>query len=193
MVICSSIHITNSIMRRFYCLLILVFIIASSYPAMAQKFPDLDVSPADISIFRPDGRGTTPVAKVIYGRPQKKGRIMIGGTEPFGKVWRTGANETTEIKFYRDVTFGDKQVKAGTYSLYTIPNKDQWTIILNSKLDTWGAFEYDASKDVIRTVVPVSPMDKEQEAFSIIFDGKQGTGDMDLGWEKWLVKVPIKY
>ncbi|MGE5521974.1 MAG: DUF2911 domain-containing protein [Candidatus Dadabacteria bacterium] len=180
-------------MRTSQIILTVCIVFCLAITSNAQKLPDLDVSPADISIFRPDGRGTEPVAKVVYGRPQMKGRIMIGGTEPYGKVWRTGANESTEIRFYRDVTVGDQKVKAGTYTLYTIPNKDQWTIILNSKLDTWGAFEYDQSKDVIRTNVPVTATDKNVEAFSIVFEGKQGTGNMDLAWEKWMVKVPLKY
>jgi len=176
-------------------LLTIVFALAvvTANWADAQKLPGLDPSPADIALFRPDGKGTTPVAKVTYGRPQKKGRTMLGGTEKFGEVWRTGANETTEIKLYRDVTFGDKTLKAGTYSLYTIPNKDKWTIIFNSKLDTWGAYEYDASKDVARVEVPAGKSDNEVEAFTIVFDGKGGTGDMVLAWENTMVKVPMKY
>ncbi|MBX2913086.1 MAG: DUF2911 domain-containing protein [Cyclobacteriaceae bacterium] len=161
--------------------------------SIAQKLPQLDASPADIAIFRPDGQGSAPVAKVVYGRPQKKGRTILGGLEKYGKVWRTGANETTEIKLYKDVTVGDKMVKAGTYSLYTIPDKDKWVIIFNSKLDTWGAFEYDESKDVARVEVPAETSDKEVEAFTIAFDGKGGTGNMVLAWENTLVKVPLKY
>src|SRR6478735_2111348 len=80
--------------------------------SIAQKLPGLDPSPADIAIFRPGGKGTAPVVKVTYGRPQKKGRTMLGGTEAYGKVWRTGANETTEIKLYKEVTFGDKKIPA---------------------------------------------------------------------------------
>jgi len=91
------------------------------------------------------------------------------------------------------VTVGDKMVKAGTYSLYTIPDKDKWVIIFNSKLDTWGAFEYDESKDVARVEVPAETSDKEVEAFTIAFDGKGGTGNMVLAWENTLVKVPLKY
>ena len=167
--------------------------IVVSFTASAQKLPPLDVSPADISIFRPDGKGTVPVAKVVYGRPQKKGRTMIGDVEPFGKVWRAGANESTEIKFYKDVTFGDQKVKAGTYTLYAIPEKGEFTVILNSKLDTWGAFEYEQAKDVVRVKAPVSATDNDVEAFTIAFDGKAGTGNMILAWEKWMVKVPLKY
>ncbi|HEY5691783.1 MAG TPA: DUF2911 domain-containing protein [Cyclobacteriaceae bacterium] len=164
-----------------------------SFVSDAQKMPGLDPSPADIAIFRPDGRGSTPVAKVTYGRPQKKGRTMLGDTEKYGKVWRTGANETTEIKFYKDVTVGEKKLAAGTYSLYTIPNADKWVIIFNSKLDTWGAYEYDESKDVARVEVPAGKSDEELEAFTITFDGKGGSADMVLGWENTKIKVPFKY
>ena len=158
-----------------------------------QKLPALDPSPADIAILRENGRGTAPVIKVVYGRPQKKGRTMLGGTEAYGKVWRTGANETTEIKLYRDVTFGDKKVSAGTYSLYSIPDKNEWTIIFNSKLDTWGAYEYEEGKDVVRLKVPAGKSDSEVEAFTIAFDGSKGSGNMILAWENTSVKVPLKY
>jgi hypothetical protein len=181
-------------MKNLRLLTIAVALIAVTADwSIAQKLPALDQSPADIAIFRPEGRGTTPVAKVTYGRPQKKGRTMLGDTEPYGKVWRTGANETTEIKFYKDVTVGDKTLKAGTYSLYSIPNKDKWTIIFNSKLDTWGAYEYDESKDVARIDVTPGKSDEEVEAFTIAFDGKGGTGDMVIAWESTMIKVPLKY
>lgn len=173
--------------------LVVALIMISTDWSIAQKMPDLDPSPADIALFRPDGRGSTPVVKVTYGRPQKKGRTMLGDVEKYGKVWRTGANETTEIKFYKDVTFGDKQIKAGTYSLYSIPNKDKWTIILNSKLDTWGAYEYEEGKDVARIEVAAGKSDKETEAFTIMFDGKGGNAEMILAWETTLVKIPLKY
>ncbi len=159
----------------------------------AQKLPPLDASPADISIFRPGGDGTAPVAKVVYGRPQKKGRTMLGGTEAYGKVWRLGANESTEIKLYKDVTFGDKKLSAGTYTMYAIPGKDEWTVIFNSKLDTWGAYEYDQTKDVARVTIPAGKTDAEVEAFTITFDGKGGTGNMIFAWENTMVKTPVKY
>jgi hypothetical protein len=161
----------------------------------AQKLPDLDQSPADIAYLRENGRRSAPVVKVNYGRPQKKGRTMLGDKEPYGKVWRTGANETTEIKLFRDVTFGDKVIPAGTYSLYSIPDKSEWTIIFNSKLDTWGAFEYDESKDIARIKVPAGKTDAEVEVFAIAFEGGdgKGVGTMMLAWESTLVKIPLKF
>jgi len=159
----------------------------------AQKFAPIDPSVADIVYLREDGRKSAPVAKVTYGRPLKKGRTLLGGTEPYGKVWRLGANETTEIKLYKPITFGDKLIPAGTYSLYAIPEAAEWTIIFNSKLDTWGAFEYDESKDVARIKVPTGKTESEIEALSIAFDGGKGTATMFIGWENTLVKVPAKW
>ncbi|HMR56867.1 MAG TPA: DUF2911 domain-containing protein [Cyclobacteriaceae bacterium] len=169
------------------------FLMIGALETTAQKLPGLDASPTDISYFRPNGRGTAPLAKVTYGRPSKKGRTMLGGTEAFGKVWRLGANVTTEIKLYQDITFGDKLIKAGTYSVFAIPDKTEWTIIFNSKLDTWGAFEYDQSKDVARVKVPAGNSESEVEAFTMIFDGKDATASLVIAWENTLVKVPLKY
>jgi hypothetical protein len=180
-------------MKRLNFLLIAFILLTSTEILFAQKLPGLDPSPADIAYLRENGRGTAPVAKVVYGRPLKKGRTMLGGVEAFGKVWRTGANETTEIKLYKPVTFGDKQLPAVTYSLYSIPGKDEWTIIFNSKLDTWGHYEYDETKDVARIKVPAGKSDAEVEAFTIAFDGGNGNATMALAWENTLVKVPVKF
>jgi hypothetical protein len=176
-----------------HVLMAVVLVALFSEVAHSQKLPGLDPSPADIAYLRQNGRGTAPVIKVTYGRPSKKGRTMLGGTEAFGKVWRLGANESTEAKLYKDVTFGDKQIPAGTYTLYAIPTKDEWTIIFNSKLDTWGAYEYDETKDVARIKVPAGKADSEVEAFTIAFDGANGTGTMALAWENTLVKIPLKF
>lgn len=171
----------------------LIAMVATAEFSIAQKLPGLDGSPADISYFRPNGRNSEPLAKVVYGRPQKKGRTMLGSTEPYGKVWRLGANEATEIKLYKDLTFGDKLIKAGTYSLFAIPNEKEWVIIFNSKLDQWGAYTYDEKADVARITVPASKPESEVEAFTIIFDGKDASAAMVIAWENTMVKVPVKY
>lgn len=179
-------------MKRLLPLLILLSIVGTQ-SVVAQKLPGPDASPADIAYLRNDGRKSDPVIRLIYSRPAKKGRTMLGEKEPFGKVWRTGANEATEIKLYTDVTFAGKTIPAGTYTLYTIPDKTEWTIIFNTKLDTWGAYDYEESKDVARIKVPVEKPDAEVENFTIMFDGGKGTGTMILAWENTLVKVPLKY
>jgi len=166
----------------------------------AQKFKGLDKSPRDIAYY-PDAfagkrkDGEAALVKVSYSRPFLNGREMFGKKEPFGKVWRTGADESTEIKFYKDATFGGKKVKAGTYSLFTIPGEKEWTVILSSDVDYWGAFKYKEANDVARVTVPVSPKPTAPiENFSIVFTGD--TPDkavMALGWENTVVEVPITF
>jgi hypothetical protein len=118
----------------------------------------------------------------------------MGKLVPYGKVWRAGANEATEIKFYQDVQMAGKSVKAGTYSLFTIPGEKEWTIILSSDLDYWGAFSYKEANDVIRITSPLSTQDKTVENFTIQFDKKgDQQGVMMLAWDKTVVEVPFKY
>ena len=91
-----------------------------------QEFNNLDNSPHDIAYYRVN-KITPPIIKVLYGRPQKNEREIFGALVPYGKVWRVGANEVTEVRFYQDVTFGEVKVKAGTYALYAIPGESGWT------------------------------------------------------------------
>lgn len=151
------------------------------------RFPGIQKSPTDISYLR-DGRRGPVHAKVIYSRPYKNDRVIFGELVPYGKVWRTGADEATEITFYRDMIFGDKEVAAGTYALFTIPNKDSWDVILNSGLHQWGAFTYDNSMDVVRTKAKVETMNEPVENFSIVF----ADGNMIFAWDKTMALVPIK-
>ena len=174
-------------MKKTILLLALAFACAFTTEATAQKFSDIDKSVHDIAYYRTE-RGAPAIVKVVYGRPLKKGREIFGSLVPFGKVWRTGANEATEIKFFKDVTFGGKQVKAGTYSLFTIPNASEWTIILSSDLDVWGAYSYKESSDVLRVTVPATTASKSLDAFSITFNGS----NLVLGWDKTRVEVPIQ-
>ena len=150
------------------------------------KFAGIQKSPTDISYMREGRRG--PVhAKVVYSRPFKKDRAIFGALVPYGKVWRTGADETTEITFYKDVMFGGSPVKAGTYALYTVPNQDTWDVMLNLNLHTWGAFAYNEKMNVVKTSAKVQMMDNAVENFSIAFSG----GNMIMAWDKTMVAVPI--
>ncbi len=160
------------------------FFMLISAQVEAQKFSKLDKSPLDISYYRTN-RKSPPMAKVIYSRPQLKGRD-INALAPNGKVWRTGANEATEIKCYQDLKFGGKTVKAGTYSLYTIPGDKEWTIILNRDTDVWGAYNYNEQNDVLRVQASVST-GENTEAFSIAFD----VDHMYLAWGTILVSLPV--
>lgn len=163
------------------------------------KFPAADSSPADILYFplntpkAKTGEYVKPIIKIIYSRPQKKGRAIFGVLEQYGKVWRFGANESTEIRFLKKVTVGGKKIKAGTYSLFAIPNKDKWTIIINNDVDRWGAFTYDQSKDVVRVDVPVKVLDKPIEYFSLSFTPLNNGANLVIGWDKTQVGLPISF
>ena len=152
----------------------------------AQKFRGLDKSPADIAMYSTKADGA--IAKVIYSRPQLKGRDMAK-LAPAGKVWRLGANESTEVRFYKDVTFGGQAVKAGRYSLFTIPDDGEWTIILSTAKNVWGAYFYKQDEDVVRVKGKVSESDDTIEAFSMIFDDKM---NLHMGWGKTIITVTIK-
>ena len=152
----------------------------------AQKFSSLDKSPMDAAFYK-NSRNAAPLAKVVYSRPQLKGRAL-SSLAPNGKVWRTGANETSEITFYNDATFGGKSVKAGTYSLLTIPGDGEWTIILNSDVNTWGAYNYNKSNDVARVSAKSTQAGDSIDAFSIVFSD----GNMHLGWGTTRVAVAVK-
>lgn len=178
--------------KNILLMLTLVTLVFASDLATAQKkMRGLDKSPLDMARFR--SNKSTKI-KVIYSRPYKKGREIFGGIIKYGKVWRTGANETTEIRFAQDVTFGGKSVKAGTYALFTIPGKDKWTVILNTVYDSWGAGGYKEANDVARVEVDAkNDASNSLENFSIRF-GKTSTGtNMVLGWDKTRVKVPISF
>jgi len=128
------------------------------------------------------------VVSVTYGRPSLKGRDM-STLAPAGKVWRTGANESTAITFSTDVMFGDQEIEAGTYSLYTMPGASEWTVILNSKL-SWGT-QYDESMDVARTMAGVGE-GSNLESFEIYFDTLSAEkAHLNLHWGTTKVAVPI--
>jgi len=139
------------------------------------------------------GEKTEPIIKIVYSRPQRKGRDIFGVLEQYGKVWRFGANENTEIRFYKKVTIGGKKIKAGTYSLFAIPNKDNWTIILNSQIDKWGAFSYDQSKDLVRINTSIKTLAKPIEYFSLTFTSKEGGANLIIAWDKTQTELPISF
>ncbi|MEO6283594.1 MAG: DUF2911 domain-containing protein [Dyadobacter sp.] len=184
-------------MKKNIILSLLLTVLA--FGAQAQKFRALDKSPRDIAYFpdhfahdRKDGEKA--LVKVSYSRPYLKGREAFGKLEPYGKVWRTGADESTEIKFYQDATIGGKKVKAGTYSLFSIPGEKEWTIILNSDLDYWGAYKYKEGSDVLRVIAPVKKADAPIENFSIVFEKVSDTSaKMFLGWDSAVVEVPVTF
>jgi len=128
--------------------------------------------------------------KVAYSQPSKKERVIFAanGLVPYGQVWRTGANESTEITFAKDGSFGGKPVKAGTYTLWTIPGEKEWSVILNSDTHFWGTeHESHKSKDFLTVTVPSKTINDEIEKFTIRFEG----ANMIMEWDKTRVAVPV--
>ncbi len=133
---------------------------------------------------------------VTYSRPSKKGRDIFGALVPYRQVWRTGANEATTFSTDKAIGFGGKSVAAGTYTLWTIPDTDQWQVILNSKEYPWGVdFNGQASRqadaDVANVQASVTQLTDTVEQFTIRFD-KQPDPRMVLEWDLTQVSVPIE-
>lgn len=153
----------------------------------AQQVPNPRVSPTMISALTVDDT----YVKVVYGMPFKNDRVIFGELVPFNRVWRTGANEATEITFTGDVNFGGNTVSAGHYALFTIPGETEWTVILNRGLGQWGAFRYNEELDVTRITVPVEQLDEVWEAFRIQLENVEGVIHMTLRWDQTGIRVPI--
>lgn len=147
-------------------------------------------SPIAISSIKHEGI----YIKVVYGQPYRNGRTIFGDFESYGEVWRTGANEATEITITEPVLMGGEVVGAGTYALFTIPEEDKWTIILNNDLGQWGAFTYSEDRDYLRFEVPVINLETPVEAFSIEFsEVNLSLTTMTMTWDLVKVEIPIRF
>lgn len=177
-------------MKKTFFLLAILSVFA--LPLSAQQFNDLDKSPADISAYPTKYNVSDKMVRIVYSRPQLKDRD-VADLAPTGKVWRTGANESAEITFYKDAKVGGKSVKAGTYSLFTIPGEGEWTVILNKNLNQWGAYSYDSAADVARVTAKATTADDSLEAFSIAFKEVDGGAHMVMGWGNVRVATPMTF
>jgi len=130
--------------------------------------------------------------KIVYGQPLKKGRVTFGELVPYDKVWRTGANEGTEITFTKDVLFGDKELKAGTYTLFTMPGKDKWVVYLNSVLGQWGEYEYSEEKNVLSFETAPHSSSKMFEALIFSFTEATAGADLNFNWDNVHIKIPVR-
>jgi len=128
---------------------------------------------------------------VTYGQPSKKDREIFGKLVPYGQVWRTGANDATTVEFKKDVTFGGKKVKAGTYTLFTIPGEKEWSFILNSELGQWGAYKYNdiKGKNVAEVKVKPTTLSKVVEQMTITTDDK----NLTVSWDKTSASVKLQF
>ncbi len=144
-------------------------------------------SPLDSITFKVSGK---PV-KICYGRPSLRGREMVVGDQnPYGDVWRTGANEPTIIYTSAPLTIAGVKVPAGVHSLFTVPGEEQWEIIINKVINQWGT-EYDESEDVGRGTVKSEALQQPIEQFTIRSDAAENAQAILLEWQKFRVRVPV--
>lgn len=128
---------------------------------------------------------------IEYSRPSKKGRTIFGDLVPYNKIWRTGANANTKITFGEDVIFGGQRIPAGTYSLYTIPARDKWTVILNKGLENWGLTGYNHDEDIAKVDVKPVTLNTPLETFTIdLGDFSGNDANLNIMWDN--VKVAVK-
>jgi len=173
----------------FYIFFAAAFIFAFS-ETYAQETLKPRLSPFEVVTMKYEDN----YVKITYGRPHKRERDVFG-TElaPYGEVWRTGANEATEITVTKDMKLAGKKLQAGTYTLFTIPNQNRWTIILNEELGQWGAYNYNAEKDILRFDVPVKKIETIYEPFTIEFEQNATSTNLLMMWDDVQVSIPIEF
>jgi hypothetical protein len=176
-------------MRPQFFFLCLIISNISLIETLAQQATGPRPSPLAITAIR----YKDAYLKITYSQPQKRGREIFGKLVPYSEVWRTGANEATEITTTKNIQLNGTLLKAGTYSLFTIPQKDKWTIIINSEVGLWGAYNYNSKLDVMRFDVPVIPTDEVYESFTIQLDHRNEVADLLLYWDKTKVSMSIKF
>jgi hypothetical protein len=185
-------------MKKFFvCLLLCTTLMMaasaqSRFPLLDKSAMDMSYYPVNYTILRIQDKATEPLtARLVYSRPLRNGRNVFGELLEYNKVWRLGANEATEIEFFRDVLINGKMVPKGRYTLYAIPTEEKWTIIINKENDIWGAFKYDSGKDVVRADVAVQRQLEPQEAFTMFFEKAVNGFSMVAAWDTALVALPI--
>jgi len=163
-----------------------------------NPFAPVDLSPMDVSYFPVDyphikhQLQDLPTMRILYSRPQKKGRVIFGNVVKYGQMWRLGANECTEIEFFKPVTIQEKKVPAGRYTLYCMPHKDTWQIVLNKGLYGWG-LDIDIAKDMDSFTAPVSTTTNIAEYFTAVFEKSETGANLIFAWDDVVAKLPIVF
>lgn len=185
-------------------LITLIFLLGLT-TLQAQEFPKMDNSPMDAAYFPPRAafrsfaktdeakKADQPKIRVVYSRPQKKGRVIFGELQKYGEVWRLGANESTEVLFLKDAKVNGKTLKAGRYTMYAVPQANEWEVHFSSDLDGWGQYAFDPAKSTLAKItVPTQKTESAVESFSIMFEAVDNGAHMIIGWDDTMVRVPIE-
>lgn len=180
-------------MKKFLIILGIIVVLVLGVLLYMRLVYTKSFSPEDKSSFS----SADLEISVLYNRPFKKGRVIFGELVPYNQVWRTGANEATVFETNKDLAFGDKTLKAGKYSLFTIPEEQSWTIIFNNETGQWGVdFNGEANRDATKDVLSVQAIsvqqEKEFEQFTISIERWGEEMQLIFMWDKTLVSVPFK-
>jgi len=173
-------------MKKFAFLALVLFTLASLASAQEDK-SKRPSPPASASCAFSDGK----TVKIDYSSPRMKGRKIFGGLVPYGQIWRTGANESTTFVTTADVAVGGQNVPAGSYTIFTVPAADKWTLVISKKTGEWGTDYPGESNDLVRVPMSASKTSGPVENFTIAFDqaGKKCTLNMD--WENTRASVDV--
>lgn len=170
------------------CIMALVFACTEKQPE--EPDPVRRKSPNAITSVKHD----STYIKIVYGQPYKNGRTVWGDLVPYNMVWRTGANEATELTTTQPIWINGERLERDTYALFSIPRPDSWTIIFNSELGQWGAFEYDSTKDVLRVDASLSKSTETAEAFTIRFDKVMNDSTtIIMHWDQTVIRIPVSF
>ena len=167
------------------------------YVNQDQSYLDMSWFPVDYPIEKMKGNDSLHlIAKLIYSRPHKKGRILFAESKEslcaYGVPWRLGANEATEIELFENVNIAGQNIPKGSYVLYCIPHADRWTIIFNSNLHTWG-LHINTAKDIFKTDVPVLKQEPALEDFTMVFKENTTGADLIMAWDNVKTVLPIVF
>jgi Protein of unknown function (DUF2911) len=165
-----------------------------------NTYAAVDISPMDMSYFPVDypklkmanDSIEAPLVRVIYSRPHLQKRRLFSGILKYEEPWRLGANESTEIDFFKTVTIQGKKVNAGRYIIYCIPHPGKWTVILNSNIDTWG-LKQDAKKDIQKFDIPSTANNPLLEYFTMIFEKTDTGAELIMAWDDVVARLPIQF
>lgn len=173
-------------MKKLFYAIVAIVLVNFGVDAQAIKTP----APSTTQTIKQDFALSS--IEIVYSRPNMKGRVVFGDLAPLGKLWRTGANAATKVTFGEDVKVGGVAVKAGSYVIYTIPNKDEWEVILNKGLNNWGTDGYKAEEDVAKFKVKSMMLPMNIETFTMqIANVMPSSADIQIMWEKTAVAIPV--
>jgi len=178
-------------------IIIILFVIALGVFGYAYFNDGLfspSLSPKKTVVFEVEGLEL----EIFYNRPSKRNRQIFGALVPYNEIWRTGANEATTFETNKDLNINGSLLKAGKYTLWTIPNENEWTVIFNSKMYPWGVSETmepmrEAQYDVVTYLAKVNDIDTTVEQFTIAFDNSTDNLFLTMAWDNTKIEVPLKH